>query len=201
LSIAIWTGGRWAVGPPVGTIAADMTYGVSLEHTTLPKDPGLRLDPDAREHLVAAVPAGPAVRRLRAEHARDGHGPLTLLEGDEDAVLAALAERLAAAGVGLRLYVAGAEGFVRRAVRVGLDAGLVADEILTEVDAGAARDVWCSHCKAITRGVTTTVAPCAGCGRMLEVFHHFSRRHAAYMGFQVDAEVPGEIPEPEVRWA
>ena len=196
----MWTGGRWAPGPPVGTIAA-MTYGVAMAHTTLPRDPGLELDPDACEHLVAAVPAGPAVLRLCEQHARDGHGPLTLLEGDEDDVLAALAGRLARAGVGLRLYVAGAEGFVRRAVRVGLDAGLQRDEILTEVDADAARDVWCSHCKAITRGVTTTIFPCAGCGRHLEVFHHFSRRHAAYMGFQADAEVPGELPEPEARWA
>ena len=177
-----------------------MTYGVSMAHTTLPQDPGLELDADAREHLVAAVPAGPAVRRLREQHALDGHGPLTLLEGGEDDVLAALAERLATAGVGLRLYVAGAEGFVRRAVRAGLDAGLQRDEILTEVDATAARDVWCSHCKAITRGVTTTIFPCAGCGRHLEVFHHFSRRHAAYMGFQADAELPGDLPEAQTRW-
>ncbi len=79
-------------------------------------------------------------------------------------------------------------------------AALEADEIHVEVTASTARRVWCTHCKTVTADVTTSIVACAGCGRTLEVYHHFSRRHGAYMGFQADAESPGELPEVETRW-
>lgn len=46
-------------------------------------------------------------------------------------------------------------------------------------------------------GVTTSIVTCTGCGAPLFVRDHFSRRLAAFMGVQVDAEVPGEVPEAE----
>ena len=54
------------------------------------------------------------------------------------------------------------------------------------------------HCRTITRGVHTNIVSCSGCGRSLFVRDHFSRRLGAYMGFQIDAEVPGEVPAAEV---
>ncbi|MGK2939237.1 MAG: dimethylamine monooxygenase subunit DmmA family protein [Solirubrobacteraceae bacterium] len=192
-----------------------MPYGVSMEHTTLPKDTGLTLDPSARVHLIAASPADDAVTALLAQwrETRGGTAALlhvgpapegapadTTMAADGEDLAARLTARLREARVGIRVYVAGDEGFVRATSAAALAAGLLPDEMRTEVTASAARRVWCSHCRAITEGVTTTVTPCAGCGRTLEVFHHFSRRRGAYLGFQADAEAPGELPEPEVAW-
>lgn len=192
-----------------------MPFGVSMEHTTLPRDSGLTLDPSARLHLVAASPAGEEVTALVAAWRAAGTGELVLLHvgaapadapagaellPGEDAVRARLAALLAAARVGLRVYVAGGDGFVRATSATALAAGLLPDEILTAVTASAARRVWCSHCRAVTEGVTTTTTPCSGCGRTLDVYHHFSRRRGAYLGFMVDAEAPGERPEPEVAF-
>ena len=42
--------------------------------------------------------------------------------------------------------------------------------------------------------MTTNVVACAGCGRHLLVRDHFSRRHGAFMGVMVDAELPGVRP-------
>lgn len=192
-----------------------MPYGVSMEHTTLPKDDGLTLDPSGRVHVVAASPAGEAVTALLAawRAARPGTiellhvgaapadaPPDTTMAADTEDLTARLAARLGRASVGARVYVAGDEGFVRAASAVALAEGLLPDELRAEVTTSSARRVWCSHCREITEGVTTTLTPCAGCGRTLEVFHHFSRRRGAYLGFQADAEAPGELPEPEVAW-
>ena len=41
---------------------------------------------------------------------------------------------------------------------------------------------------------------CPGCGRALFVRDHFSRRLGAFQGVCIDAETPGEVPEPvEIR--
>ncbi len=192
-----------------------MPYGVSMEHTTLPKDGGLALDPSGRAHLVVASPASEAVTALLAAWRATRPGTIELLHvgaapadappdttmtADPTDLTAQLAARLERACVGVRLYLSGDEGFVRAASAAALAAGVLPDELRTEVTTSSARRVWCSHCREITEGVTTTVTPCAGCGRTLEVFHHFSRRRGAYLGFQADAEAPGELPEPEVAW-
>lgn len=192
-----------------------MPYGVSMEHTTLPKDDGLTLDPSGRVHLIAASPADDTVTALLAQWRERGAGTVELLhvgaapEGapaettlaaDGEDLATRMTARLRDARVGIRVYVAGDEGFVRATSAAALAAGVLHDELRTQVTTSAARRVWCSHCREITEGVTTTVTPCAGCGRTLEVFHHFSRRRGAYLGFQADAEAPGELPEPEVAW-
>ena len=62
------------------------------------------------------------------------------------------------------------------------------------VQGSRARRVWCAHCKAVTEGATHDLVECVGCRRSLTVYHHFSRRLGAFMGFQADAEVAGELP-------
>jgi hypothetical protein len=47
-------------------------------------------------------------------------------------------------------------------------------------------------------GARMTIITCPGCGASLFVRDHFSRRLAAFMGVKVDAEVPGDIPVPEL---
>lgn len=190
-----------------------MAYGVSMQHTTVPKDGQLALDPAATVHVVAATEPGPEVDRLIAAWRAAGSGALELLHvgtapdgvaavrfTDVAALVAGVADRLARARVGARLYVAGDEGFVREATAAALSVGLLADELRSEVTSSAARRVWCSHCRTVTEGVTTTLTPCAGCGCTLEVFHHFSRRRGAYLGFMADAEAPGDLPAAEVAW-
>ncbi|WP_275957904.1 dimethylamine monooxygenase subunit DmmA family protein [Rhodococcus koreensis] len=52
------------------------------------------------------------------------------------------------------------------------------------------RQVFCAHCHT----VTTTAAAidselrCGGCRATLTVYHHFSRRHHAYLGYRADSE-------------
>jgi hypothetical protein len=75
--------------------------------------------------------------------------------------------------------------------------GMSSAEIRLYQTGTKARPVFCVHCRAMTRGVRTNLADCSGCGRTLFVRDHFSRRLGAYMGFQIDAEIPGEKPPVE----
>lgn len=179
--------------------APPQPVGVSERHTTVPAPSTLQPDPAGRAHLIVAAPGGRPVADLVASLA----GPVEVLVRCDDApgeLEAALRARLSGASVGLRLYIAGSEGLVRRVTALALEAGMERDEIHSEVTASAARPVWCTHCKTVTPDVATTLVRCAGCGRTLEVYHHFSRRHGAYMGFQADAELPGDLPEAQTRW-
>ena len=54
----------------------------------------------------------------------------------------------------------------------------------------------CVHCKGITEDVTTDPFQCAHCGLHLFVRDHYSRRMAAFQGVRVDAEDPGNVPDP-----
>jgi hypothetical protein len=169
-----------------------------MRHTSVPRDQAIELDPAGARHLVVAVGAGEALGRIGAQWS-PGDGPLELVvSGDLPPVGAiavhpvagkreaesVLSARLAQAQVGLRVYLCGPESFVRRATAIATEAGLLAGELRTEVCGTRARRVRCAHCRATTEGVTTTLVPCAGCQRTLEVYHHFSRRHAAYLGFK-----------------
>jgi hypothetical protein len=109
----------------------------------------------------------------------------------------ALAQRLATAGMGLRLYLAGRETFLWEAGLPARDAGLREDEIRREACGSRVRRVFCVHCRTITEGVTTSPAACSGCGLWLEVRDHFSRALAAYAGVCINAENPSELPEPK----
>jgi hypothetical protein len=191
--------------------------GVSPIHTSTPRDRGAAIVPGALDHLVVVAGDASAATRLASEWADEGGpGSLAVLTDDEPPALPdgvacqwlpdrpalerAVSKRLAAATVGLRLYVVGPEAFVRRVVVAAAAAGLADDEMLVEVSGSRARRVWCAHCKAVTEGATLDLVPCAGCARSLTVYHHFSRRLGAFMGFQADAELAGELPEVCERW-
>ncbi len=130
-------------------------------------------------------PASPAIRL----------GPLTVL-ADLPAVIAALGK----AGpfeVGDRVYVQGTEPFLWAVALAAGQVGLVHSQVRLAHAGSLQRKVWCTHCHGCTDGVTTHVVACSGCGRHLLVRDHFSRRHGAFMGVMVDAEVPGERPLPQ----
>ena len=91
--------------------------------------------------------------------------------------------------------------FVWSASRIAASFGLCADEIRREHCGSQARAVYCVHCKTIAQQVRTNVVTCPGCARNLMVRDHYSARLVAYMGFQIDAEVPGALPAIESPYA
>ena len=117
----------------------------------------------------------------------------TRIHGDADTAADLLAGALAEATVGVRVWVVADAGAALRLRAVAVSAGLEDDEIevmTTDSDGPAEADVFCSHCRSVTRvrAVIDDVIPCAGCRRDLLVNHHVSRRTGQYLGFMVDAE-------------
>lgn len=109
------------------------------------------------------------------------------LESDLDSIFSS-------ARMGVRLYIAGTERFIWDITRLANAVGIGNADIQQEHADSHARQVVCVHCNALTYPVTTNIVACSGCGRHLLVRDHFSRRLNAYMGLQIDAEVPAELP-------
>lgn len=114
---------------------------------------------------------------------------------DSAALCAEIGQVIKAAPMGIRVYIAGTERFIWNVTNAAFAAGLKADAIQQEQADSLARSVVCVHCNAESYPVTTNIVACHSCGRPLLVRDHFSRRLNAYMGVQVNAEVPSEIPE------
>lgn len=112
-----------------------------------------------------------------------------------DATAAALGERLFRAQMGTRVYAAGAEPLIGSTVQRAMRFGIDQLSVRTEHRGSLKRRVQCVHCKGLTENVTVSPVKCSHCGLVLTVRDHYSRRHAAFIGVRVDAEVPGEIPE------
>ncbi|TCU20061.1 dimethylamine monooxygenase subunit DmmA family protein [Rhizobium sullae] len=104
---------------------------------------------------------------------------------------------LATAHMGVRLYIAGTEGFIGQAMMVGLEHGMDHASIITEHRGSLARRVQCVHCKGITDDVTASPFTCSHCALTLLVRDHYSRRLGAFQGVNIDAEEPGSAPDPE----
>jgi hypothetical protein len=112
----------------------------------------------------------------------------------------ALKQRLSRETMGFRLYAIGSETFLADVAALGAQAGLSRAEMALGHAGSLARRVYCVHCRTVTEGVTDSVFTCAGCGASLFVRDHFSGRMAAFMGVQVDAEAPGELPPIETLY-
>ncbi len=138
---------------------------------------------------VLYVPDPPAAAAFDAA----GIGGLQILES-VPALLQELQRRLDASFMGTRLYVAGPESFIGRAMQIALSYNLKQDEMLAEECGTRARRVYCIHCRSTLENVRTNIVCCDSCGRWLLVRDHYSRRLATYMGVMVDAEAPGDLP-------
>jgi len=123
-------------------------------------------------------------------------GPLRRFD-DERALLAALEHALRDAKIGLRIYALGSEPFIWSVRQLGERFAIAREAVRVAHSGSLHRRVYCIHCRTLNEGVTTSVAECGGCKRSLFVRDHFSRRLAAFMGVQADAENPGELPQPE----
>lgn len=101
------------------------------------------------------------------------------------------------AHMGLQVYLTGTEGLMGQAQFEAMQAGIPHTAIQTEHRGSVARRMQCVHCKGITEDVETDPFVCAHCGLNLFVRDHYSRRLAAYQGVCIDAEDPGNVPEPK----
>lgn len=100
------------------------------------------------------------------------------------------------AHMGLQVYLAGTEGVIGQAQSEAMAAGIPHNAIQTEHRGSVARRMQCVHCKGITEDVMMDPFVCSHCGLNLFVRDHYSRRHAAFQGVCIDAEDPGNVPEP-----
>jgi hypothetical protein len=116
------------------------------------------------------------------------------------ALLPRLIRVLADAHMGTQFYLAGTEGLIGQAEREIMATGFPVGAIQKEHRGSTVRRVQCVHCKGITENVATDPFKCSHCGLNLFVRDHYSRRIAAFQGVNIDAEDPGQVPEPVVRF-
>jgi dimethylamine monooxygenase subunit C len=103
-----------------------------------------------------------------------------------------LRHRLARETMGLRLYAVGAEHFCWDVASSASAAGMGREEFSLFATGKPSRRVVCVHCRTLNEDARTNLITCAGCQAQLLVRDHFSRLGNAFMGVQIDAEVPGE---------
>ena len=101
------------------------------------------------------------------------------------------------ARMGLQVYLSGTESLMGQAQYAAMQAGIPHTAIQTEHRGSTARRMQCVHCKGITEDVETDPFQCSHCGLNLFVRDHYSRRLAAYQAVCIDAEDPGNVPEPK----
>jgi predicted RNA-binding Zn-ribbon protein involved in translation (DUF1610 family) len=116
------------------------------------------------------------------------------------AMLPRLQRVVSDAHMGTQFYLAGTEGLIGQAEREIMATGFPHASIQKEQRGSTLRRVQCVHCKGITENVATDPFKCTHCGLNLFVRDHYSRRLAAFQGVNIDAEDPGLVPEPVVRF-
>jgi predicted RNA-binding Zn-ribbon protein involved in translation (DUF1610 family) len=153
------------------------------------QDPGLF----AKAHIIY-IPKGTGETYVDQLRAND---PAQLYVGPSyEASLQRIRRVLSDAHMGLQVYLAGTEGLMGQAQNEAMSAGIPHSAIQTEHRGSVARRMQCVHCKGITEDVMTDPFVCSHCGLNLFVRDHYSRRLAAFQGVCIDAEDPGNVPDP-----
>jgi len=146
----------------------------------------------ARSHIIYIPKGTDFAQKLRALT------PAQFYEGPSiAAALPRIQRTLQDTKMGTQVYLAGTEGLMGQAMREVIEAGIQHEAIQTEHRGSVARRMQCVHCKGITEDVETDPFVCSHCGLNLFVRDHYSRRLAAYQGVCIDAEDPGNVPEPK----
>jgi dimethylamine monooxygenase subunit C len=101
-----------------------------------------------------------------------------------------LAEHLRHARVGWHFVLVGPEYLVGPVRARLLAAGAIDSEISVVLDGEDRRAVYCTHCGHLTDtpAAVGEQADCGGCAAPLAIYHHFSRRLGAYLGYRIDSE-------------
>ena len=158
------------------------------------------LDTTVKRHLVISQGAG-IVAAQKALAAAPNMETRLLTLPDDVPLSSAVQTALQSAGMDTAFYVAGPEPFVWQVTQTLRQAGVASERIRQEAAGSLARRVYCVHCREMNSGVTASICRCDRCGTALTVRDHFSRPLSAYMGVSVDAETPGNVPEPETLYA
>jgi ferredoxin-NADP reductase len=120
--------------------------------------------------------------------------PLTVCDS-MDSLFTAIKIALEKCYMGTQFYVAGEERLIWPVTKLFSEAGVDDRNVFKEQCGSLARRVYCVHCETINENVHHDIHQCVTCGLNLLVRDHFSRHWGAYMGFMVDGETPGNIPE------
>jgi hypothetical protein len=116
---------------------------------------------------------------------------------NHDALIEQLPGLVKGLPAGTVCYLFGRESFIWPTITQLHALGLAREHCLAERCGPLVRDVVCSHCKQRMQDVGENMVICDGCGRLLWNYDHFSPRLGAYMGFEVNAECPDDIPPRE----
>ncbi|MDO6513544.1 dimethylamine monooxygenase subunit DmmA family protein [Neptuniibacter sp. 2_MG-2023] len=116
-------------------------------------------------------------------------------DGDLESVKDQLVTLLADAPAATLVYLSGTEKYMWLVGEQLKALGVTEDQMVMLPPLNTERSVFCCHCYTVTDHVVTAPATCAGCGKLLAVTDHFAKSHAAYFGYQVNAENATEIPE------
>lgn len=157
---------------------------------------------DRSEFLAAAhVMYCPGPNGTDLTAALQTHGPAQFFRAPTiPALLPRLQRVVSTVHMGTQFYLAGTEGLIGQAEREIMATGFPFAAIQKEHRGSTLRRVQCVHCKGITENVATDPFRCSHCGLMLFVRDHYSRRIAAFQGVNIDAEDPGLVPDPVVRF-
>ena len=118
--------------------------------------------------------------------------------GGEVVSMEGVSELAATLPASTSFYLAGTEAFMWDLAGLLNDAGFINDQIHMLPPVSNERRLFCTHCYTLMEPVTRSPHTCTGCGRELLVRDHFSRIHRAYVGVQINAEDPADLPaEPE----
>lgn len=109
-----------------------------------------------------------------------------------------LTKKLINLPISTNLYLAAySESFLWDVHRLAQSLGFADEQIKKLQPLTKERRLFCTHCYTMTEGVTHSPFECPGCKRLLLVRDHFSKIHGAYVGVQINAEDPCDIPESE----
>jgi hypothetical protein len=153
----------------------------SLMKSRLKTSP-LIFDASGATHLLARSSSGHAALLRVFEQARSFPTRLLYSADEPQSVLDELRQSLSESTMGLRLYLAGPETFLAKAMQIAEEFGFSKDEVYREATDFQDRRVFCLHCRYYNERAAAPFHRCDGCGRMLEVRDHFSRRLACYFG-------------------
>ena len=166
----------------------------------------LQCDPAGRRHLVVCQAAsdsglgafgGDGVGTVEVWAVAEGSCRIDRRFASPAEMLEEMGRRLRTETMGLRLYALGDEAFLWDVFGLASAAGLGRQEVRLSRIGTPSRRVYCTHCSTLNEDVGADLVVCRGCGLTLSVRDHFSRRLAAFMGVNADAEAPGVLSEAQ----
>lgn len=155
----------------------------------------VQLQPRARLHLFIYQPDAQAQLQPLIESVDPSSCQQFEVAGT--ALAPALVDALQSAPLASAIYLAGDESFLWDMRNLVRGNGFTERQIAMLQPLNSARRVFCTHCYTLTEGVTHSPMVCSGCQRPLLVRDHFSRLHGAYVGVQINAENPEDLPQEE----